>query len=293
MTLDARSVAQALGGNVTGRGAVVPGPGHSRKDRSLSIKVDPAARDGFIVHSFAGDDPILCRDYVRAALGLGGWEGRHRQSSGRLSRPCTIVPGDESASRSLLALRIWNEARDPCGTIVATYLASRGLTLPQDVAGEVIRFHPRLKFEGASVGAMVTLFRDIRTDTPSGIHRTFIDSAGGKLGRKMLGRTKHAVIKLDADETVTSGLTIGEGVETCLAARLAGFRPVWALGSVGTIAAFPVLAGIEAITILAENDGASTRAVKECASRWHAGGREVFAVKPLVGKDLNDAWAAP
>ena len=80
MMLDPRAVARALGGNVSGRNVVAPGPGHSRADRSLSIKIDPAAPEGFIVHSFAGDSPIECRDYVRAALGLGAREQRRRRS---------------------------------------------------------------------------------------------------------------------------------------------------------------------------------------------------------------------
>jgi hypothetical protein len=63
-------IAEALGGDVTNGEALVPGPGHSAEDRSLSIKLDSAAPDGFVVHSFAGDDPIACRDYVRKKLGL-------------------------------------------------------------------------------------------------------------------------------------------------------------------------------------------------------------------------------
>jgi len=81
----------------------------------------------------------------------------------------------------------------------------------------------------------VALFRDIVTNEPCGIHRTFLDSAGRKLGRKMLGRAGGAAIKLDADEDVTLGLHIGEGIETGIAAQLAGFRPVWALGSANAI----------------------------------------------------------
>lgn len=108
----------------------------------------------------------------------------------------------------------------------------------------------------------------------------------------MLGRAKGAAIKLDADEDVTLGLSIGEGLETCLAARLAGFRPVWALGSTSGIKFFPVLSGVDAITILAENDanGANAEATKECARRWHSAGREVLSAKSLIGNDLNDAW---
>ena len=101
-----------------------------------------------------------------------------------------------------------------------------------------------------------------------------------------------AALKLDADATVTLGLHIGEGLETCLAARLAGFRPVWALGSASAIAAFPVLPGIEAITVLGEVDdgGANHRAAQACAERWIEAGREAFIVAPLSGGDLNDVW---
>ena len=110
----------------------------------------------------------------------------------------------------------------------------------------------------------------------------------------MLGRAKHAAIKLDADEDVTLGLVIGEGLETGLAAQLAGFRPVWALGSASAIAAFPVLPGIEAINILGEIDdsGANHRATKVCSARWTEAGQEAFIITPLCGGDLADIWTS-
>jgi hypothetical protein len=37
MIADLRSLARALGGEVVGRQVLAPGPGHSRRDRSLSI----------------------------------------------------------------------------------------------------------------------------------------------------------------------------------------------------------------------------------------------------------------
>jgi hypothetical protein len=46
--LDPRAVARALVGEVAGHNTVLaPGPGHSARDRSLSIKLDPTAPDGF------------------------------------------------------------------------------------------------------------------------------------------------------------------------------------------------------------------------------------------------------
>jgi hypothetical protein len=196
-----------------------------------------------------------------------------------------VAIGREQRNRVKAALRIWSDAVSPRGSVVEQYLSSRRLSLPDDLVGDVVRFH-------AGDGAMVCLFRDIESNEPCGIHRTYLDRDGGKIGRKMLGRAKNAAIKLDADENVTLGLHIGEGVETCLAARMAGFRPAWALGSAGGIDVFPVLSGIEAISILGEiNDGgANVRAARECAARWIMAGREALLIEPLVGDDLNDVW---
>ena len=67
-------IVAALGGQVTGPDTCnVPGPGHSAKDKSLSIKIDPTAPDGFLVYGHAGDDAIECKDWIRQTLGLPQW----------------------------------------------------------------------------------------------------------------------------------------------------------------------------------------------------------------------------
>jgi hypothetical protein len=70
MSAQLRSWAQALCGDVSGNGVICPGPGHSARDRSLSVMPFAAAPNGFLVNSFAGDDPLVCLDYVRSKLGL-------------------------------------------------------------------------------------------------------------------------------------------------------------------------------------------------------------------------------
>jgi hypothetical protein len=70
MDFTAKEIAALMGGRVEHDSAVVPGPGHSAADRSLSVKPDHAAPDGFVVHSFAGDDFAKCRDHVRDKLGI-------------------------------------------------------------------------------------------------------------------------------------------------------------------------------------------------------------------------------
>jgi hypothetical protein len=64
MTMNINALAAALGGDVVGRQVKAPGPGHSPQDRSLSVQFNSA--DQFVVHSFAGDDPLVCKDYVRS-----------------------------------------------------------------------------------------------------------------------------------------------------------------------------------------------------------------------------------
>lgn len=72
--LDPTAMALALGGEARGNQVSAPSPGHSRKDRSLSFLVDDDAPDGFVIHSFVGEDALAMKDYVREKCGLGAWK---------------------------------------------------------------------------------------------------------------------------------------------------------------------------------------------------------------------------
>lgn len=267
-------IAKALGGEAMAGGYVsCPGPGHSPKDRSLSVMPSIGAPDGFVVTSFAGDDWKTCKDHVLQRLG-------------HARRPELRPVVDKSA----LAIELWNKAQDP-GAVVRDYHALRGLQLPDDVAGRVVRWLPRCPWgQGQFQQAMLLAFRSIATDRLTAIHRVALAPDGRKIGRMMLGPVGGAAIKVDADENVEHGLAVGEGYETCLAGRMLGFRPVWALGSAGAIGAFGVLSGIDALAILGETDdsGANDRNARACAARWLTAGRDASIILPLTGGDLND-----
>lgn len=271
-----RQLATILGGDVAGNGVVCPGPGHSPRDRSLSVILSPTAQDGFIANSFAGDDWRTCRDHVLERLG-------------RARRPVVQKWTPVHADHSALAVRLFETAQDP-GQLVRDYHGLRGLILPDDVAGRVVRFHPRCPFGQERRPAMILAFRDIRTDRLTGIHRVAIAPDGKKIGRMMLGTIAGAAIKIDPDDSVEQGLVIGEGYETCLAGRMMNFSPVWATGSAGGMAIFPALSGIDALTVLAETDdsGTNAAAVETCGRRWLAAGREVLRITPRIGGDMND-----
>ena len=307
-SLTLREIARALGGEVQGRQVLAPGPGHSRADRSLSVRLSHQSTSGWIVHTFSGHDFKEARDFVAEKLALGPdtWKRRRHPSLDNVqdrapvrpegNRDNTTVSKDDNIDRISRARAIWDAAGHASGSLVEVYLAGRGLSLDLlDNVHEVIRFHRACAWRDEEadrtvhVPCMVSALRSIQGDEVTGIHRTRLGPDGTKLGRRMLGIARAAAIKLDADADVTMGLAIGEGIESCLAARAFGLRPVWALGSASAIASFPVTAGIEALTILAENDAASASAVEACAARWAAAGAEVSIIRSTRGNDLNDA----
>lgn len=290
--LDPQTLVNILGGSVTGKNTCnVPGPGHSKGDLSLSVRFEPSASDGFVVysHASANDDPLRCKDYVRAALGLGAWRPGDRREAP--IRTAASGPDPDKEKKKAWALKIWNESVNPVGKIVERYLREhRGLELGDDLAGRVIRYHAGLKYDDAYIPGMVCLLRDILTDEPCGIHRTFLDrKTAEKIDRKMLGVAKGAAIKFDA---AGDHLTIGEGVETVLSARMMGLGPVWALGSSGEVGRFPVLKGLTKIGILEERDPTSRRDVEICTRRYLTANRSVSIHSPGVGNDMNDELRA-
>ena len=164
-----------------------------------------------------------------------------------------------------------------------------------DIANNVLRYHPRCPWRDENTGgtihvpALLAAFRSIDDDQITAIQRVALTAEGTKIGRRMLGVVHRAAVKLDI---ANGALCVGEGVETCLAARQLGFIPAWALGSAGAIARLPVLDGVQRLAILGETDQANANAAQLCGSRWHAAGRKVQLVKPSVGSDLNDELMA-
>jgi hypothetical protein len=130
--LDLQLLARALGGEVKGNQIRAPGPGHSAKDRSLSVTLDAGAPDGFVVHSFAGDDAIVCKDYVREKAGLpvfkpNGGNRRRRATTAEIS--------------AMLASAVETVESEPAkGRVVAAYdyTNDKGELLYQ-----VVRYEPK------------------------------------------------------------------------------------------------------------------------------------------------------
>ena len=163
---------------------------------------------------------------------------------------------------------------------------------------DAIGWHPSVLFreqghplDGKQLGCIVGVMTDPVTATPTGaISRTYLHE-GLKISKAKTLGSPVGIVRLSADEDVVEGLCLAEGLETCLGAMVKGFRPCWSTGSAGVMAAFPVLADVEALTIFADNDASRTglRAANEAAARWRAAGRETHVYLRKALGDFNDA----
>lgn len=219
-------------------------------------------------------------------LGEGGFLFSSRKRDRRLLGPKPTGQSNK-APRIAAALKLFANSQKITGTISESYLRmARGVTTT--LCGD-LRFHPSCPCRDRQAPAMVALIRNIETNEPQGVHRTFLRADGrGRVDLKMmLGLARNGVVKLSPDAEVTYGLGIAEGIETGLAVLSTGWAPVWSALSAGGISGFPVLNGIEDLTIFADADPAGKSAAEKCARRWSDAGRHVFIRVPNKG-DWND-----
>jgi putative DNA primase/helicase len=190
--------------------------------------------------------------------------------------------------RQEAALSIWRATKPADGTLVKTYLVSRGIHLPPP---EALRFHPGLKHRSGGIWpAMIALVTRGADGTPLGIHRTFLARDGhGKAPidpqKMMLGPCRGGAVRLVDPGDV---LMVGEGIETCLAAMQASCHPAWAALSTSGLRNLDAPNGVNDLILLADGDDAGEAAAKECALRWMRSGRRVRIAHPPRGLDFND-----
>jgi Toprim domain len=136
---------------------------------------------------------------------------------------------------------------------------------------------------------------DPLTDAPVGIQRIALEHRDGKikkLERRMLGRA--GVVKL---WPAGSQLVVGEGLETVLATATripyagASLTPAWAALSSKKLKMLPVIAGVEQLILLIDNDSneEGQQAAAYVATYWRAQGRTVVPLMPSTpNTDFND-----
>jgi putative DNA primase/helicase len=280
-------------------GSIAGEPGHS-----LGVHIG-GAKAG-VWADFATGQRGDALNLVRAVLGLDmadalAWARRWLGlADGAPELPQPPIKGDDPVRVPDPARwrRPWNNARPIAGTLAETYLSRRGLAF-SDRVGRVLRYAPhRARRHPESDGlehhpALLAALHDIRTGEQCGIVNVYLRSDGAdrlrdRKGKTTTGRARGAAIMLSPFDEPTYGLTVGEGAETGIALLMTGLAPVWALGGSGNLRSFPVLAGIEALTLAADADRPGQQAAGAVATRWRRAGREVVIIAPSAGD-----WADP
>jgi hypothetical protein len=157
---------------------------------------------------------------------------------------------------------------------------------------------PGHELHGQWLGAIVAILTDpVTGERTGGITRTFIHQ-GDKICRAMSlgGVGRLGIIRLSPDDEVGAGLHLAEAIETAMSAMVMGFCPLWATGSTSQMEDFPVLPGVECLTVIADNDikdavgkEAGQQAARAVCRRWAAAGREaVMKLSKKPGEDAND-----
>jgi hypothetical protein len=194
------------------------------------------------------------------------------------------------------ALDTWSKSIEIKGTPVEKYLLGRGINIQTILKCNDIRFNncklPGNAEAGKVYPAMISLYRDIITNDPVAIHRTYLDiiSPDKIIAKEKanLGSNKNAVIKITDEADVYDTLFITEGIENSLSALLKGFAPVWATGDAGSLSNFKPIPGIKQLIIFADNDDAGKKSAENCALAWKSYGETHIFKTPEGGGDLND-----
>lgn len=284
--MNAETITRSLGGRKAGGGWTACCPAHDDKNPSLSIRNANGGK--VLVRCHAGCDQERVIAVLRAR---GLWADHPRRRSSRPMPPIIVPnrPDQHDEKRTGAALAIWQSAKSPTETLVATYLASRGLHLTPLPSS--LRFHAGLKHpSGSHWPAMVALMTNGADGTPLAIHRTFLARDGdGKAPvdpqKMMLGPCRGGAVRLADPGDV---LMVGEGIETCLAAMLASGLPAWAALSTSGLRGLDLPNGVRDVIVLADGDEPGEAAARDCALRWKRQGRRVRIARPPRGMDFND-----
>lgn len=289
-----RALARAYGGDVYagGRRALLPAPGHSRADRSVSLWL----RDGRVVaHSFGAGDWRDILDDLRAQ----GWIDRDNRlllAAGASAPALTMRPDRSRAERRRIACGLWQAgAPVTVGHPAAAYGRSRSVAIADTVLPG-LRAHAAVAMrvyedQGPRQAALLAAARDADGHVCA-VEVSYLDARGrlsrsARPPRKLVGvLPAGAAVRLvaDADE-----MLVGEGVFTTLSAMARFGLPGWALLSTSNLRRWWAPPGVRHVLIAGDRGPDGERSAAILCARLRATGIRAEVVLPPVGAgDWND-----
>jgi putative DNA primase/helicase len=277
--MNAHDIVRSLKGKWHGSYGTARCPAHKDKAPSLSLSIGADGKTLVKCHAGCSQDAV-----IGALTALNLWDGKPTNL-----RPFTPPEPNRNGE---YAMKLWGEALPATGTIVETYLASRGITIP---IPDVLRFHPGLKHpDGGVWPAMVAIVQHGVSGEPLAIHRTFLKPNGsGKAPvprqKMMLGPCQEGAVWLSK---LGDRLCVAEGIESALSVLQATGRPTWAALSTSGLRALNLPDKVTKVTICADADEPGEEAAVYAGRRWRGAGLEVKIARPHEGTDFNDQLQA-
>ncbi len=269
--------------------ALIPGPNHSHKDRSVSLRLTEEGR--ILIHCFSPKDDW--REVRRALADLGLLDDEPRPSAQGVRAPTrkiTAQPADEE--RIARAQRIWDESGPLKHTVAEVYLRRRAIP-PGVLVSEALRFHPRMTSldDRARRPALVAAITDDE-GALQGVQVTLLSAHGTAKAplatpRRVIGRLLGGAVRIANAHTE---LAIGEGVETMLSASVVFGVPAWAALSADNLGRIAISQPLDRLIIASDNDDAGARAAQSLRARMSAAARVEIEPAPSGFNDWND-WA--
>lgn len=290
--MEVETIARALGGRRSGSGWVARCPAHDDRQPSLSIG---CGRDGAVlVRCHAGCEQEKVISALRAR---GVWPDNCRHHAPAFCAPPQKTqnhsPYRDDRRRQDAALSIWRASAPASGTLAATYLASRGISLSPPSA---LRFQSALKHPAAGfLPAMVALVTDGYDGQPLAIHRTYLNRDGTAKAiidppKMMLGSCRGAAVWLGRPVGIC---IVGEGIETTLSAMQLWGLPGCAALSAGGLERLSIKDLPLRVLIAADADKVGIGSAMALELRLRAVGKNAQVLRPEAPfNDFNDVIQA-
>jgi len=202
----------------------------------------------------------------------------------------------ERSGKIALAADMWRDACPASGTLVETYLRSRGIVLPVPPVIRLLRMHSAYSSHptGSRRPQMIARVEHC-VDGPVAVHRSFLAIDGSSKASLDPVRTSHGPVGGAAVRLAATGslLAVAEGVETALSYMQSTGIPTWAALSARGIRALVLPESVREVVIAADPDPVGIMAAQSAARRWINEGRRVSIARPPLGYDFNDlarAW---
>ena len=292
MTL--RPIVEALGGDLYDRGrrANIPGPNHSRSDRSVTLLL---LGHRVVVHSFGGSDWREVLDFLRSE----GLVDDNNAVLGGVTRRIGVCATEtpSAAERRAVAQRLWDGARPLPRSLSETHCRRRGIARPLP-GPDALRHHAELP---------VSIYRPGRLSRPAllagildpvgrlaGVEITYLAANGSRaldlrLPRKTIGaRPLGSAVRLDP---AAPEMLVAEGVFTTLSASAWFGLPGWALLSTRNLRGWSAPEGVRSVLIAADRGQDGEASAERLRVRLgHDGVSAAVALPPGRFGDWND-WS--